>query len=144
MVNKKNLLGILVIMLVFGFSLTGCGELESGYTFEFKIAYSFSSFYDEYATLSKIEFINGKDGKDKVLKTQNVNLSSGKNTSVYKVSGFTKEKEGDADSHYYYIKLSLSNGSSYGFYGSAKDKEKLYLALTCGWVTSYLSLEPDW
>jgi len=43
MANKKTWLGILVMILVFGCSLTGCDEIEnnggggSDYTFEFKV-----------------------------------------------------------------------------------------------------------
>jgi hypothetical protein len=88
MVNKKNWLGILAIVLVFGMMVVGCDiptDDDGGYTFEFKIENNLNS------PITKIEFFNGNELYDPVLETQNVNILGGEISAIYKVSGFNKK-----------------------------------------------------
>ena len=103
MTNKKKWLGILVLVLVFGMTVVGCDNDSisdndsingsSGYTFEFKIRYSYTPIFSQ-GKLIKIEFINGSTSNAEVLATETVNLVGGDMTSVYRVSGFTNKEGG--------------------------------------------------
>jgi hypothetical protein len=123
MKNKRNWLGILVMVLVFGI-LTGCGEIENssgGYSFEFKVEKSSGGIG---TPITKIEFINGSSKNDPVLATETVHIGFGEMSSVYKVSGFNN-KNGD-DYRIFGINLTFENGGTYFKYGSATNKSKIH------------------
>jgi len=129
MVNKKFRLGIIVITLVFGLSLTGCDFMLPGdtYTLEFKVQNA-----GGMPTISKIEFINGSNESDPIIETKEVNLSNGQISNAYKVSGFTKQaKEWKEENqiHYFGVRVSYDSGGSDFRSSTAKDKSKILVSL---------------
>ena len=130
MANKKIWWGIFVIVLVFGFSLTGCDDLSNnnGYTFEFRIVNNSQGGYAR--TITNIEFINGSNKNAPVLQTETVNLKPREMSGIYKISGFT-EKEGK-DEYLFGIRFTTDstflNGTEFT-YSSAKNKSKIKVLL---------------
>jgi len=125
MVNKKNLAGILILVLVFGMMVIGCDDNLIGYTFEFRL--SCPNYLTTYGETTKIEFINGSNKDAPVIKTEMTNISSGETTSIYKVSGFTEKNEDNKC--IYGIKLTWRDEVSFK-YASAIDMSKILITLT--------------
>jgi hypothetical protein len=127
MKNQRLWLGILVMVLVFGFIFTGCDleELEGNYTFEFKVRNA------HVGVITEIQFLNGDNPGAPVLQTETVSLSRGDITGVYKISGFTKggvpSSEVD-DSHrynYFAIRIIYEDGTRCGGVSYAKNRSKI-------------------
>ena len=118
MVNKKNWFGMLVMVLVFGFFLNGCGEIDGGgYTFEFKVKNSDNI---QGRTITQIEIFNGSSQSAPVLLTETMNLTYNELSGVYKVSGFT-QKDGDSKC-FFGVRMTLGNGTTYWDYRSRENK----------------------
>jgi hypothetical protein len=123
MKNKKFFFGILIIVLVFGIFLTGCGEIENsggGYTFEFKV----ESDRDNTITITKVEFINGSSSDGQVLKTVTVQIGPGEWSDLYIVSGFTK-KEKEENERIFGVKVTYDGGDSQFIWATENDKVKV-------------------
>jgi len=125
MVNKKFLLGILVIVLVFGFIFTGCELFEDPeFTFEFKVTNG------HMGVITEIEFLNGDSPSAPVLQRETVHLSKGDITGVYKISGFTKEipsymETNPENYRYCAIRIIYEDGTRGGGVHHAKNKSKI-------------------
>jgi hypothetical protein len=96
MANKNFLIGILAMVLVFGMTVVGCDDgstdenvNDNGYTFEFKIKNHSSEYW---GNIIKVEFINGSEQSDPVLETHDVNIALGETSEIFKVSGFTNNR----------------------------------------------------
>jgi hypothetical protein len=141
MANKKFWLVILV--LVFGVLLTGCGELflDKGYTFEFKVINNMVVHEKNYIT--KIEFINGSTENAKILQTENINLPGHEVlSSLYKVSGFTETPKGlPDDNRYFGVRITLSSGETLfaHYYGHDKNKIRVEVERWISSATIYLN-----
>jgi hypothetical protein len=140
MANKKFCLGMLAMALVFGMTVIGCdidGPTDGGAkTLEFKVeTWSLS-----WATISKIEFINGSNSSDPVLAAETVQIAPGEMSNIYRVSGFTK-KEGDA--HIFGVKFTFESGSSaFKWSTTSKSKVKIHTFTTAGTVMEFS--EENW
>jgi hypothetical protein len=145
MANKKIYLGMSVMILAFGLFLTGCDEPNpgtDGYTFEFKVYFMDTGGDD--LTVKKIQFIDSYEKNGRVLKTENVSLSSGQTSSAYRVSGFSIKDASDGK-NYFYVNLILSDNSEYGGRGKAIDNAKILGTFWCGGIIEYVSFEAgDW
>jgi hypothetical protein len=123
MVNKRILLGILVMVLVLGLFLVGCGEIDDGssgsYAFEFKV----QNGHLNGGSITKVEFINGSNKNAPLLRTEVLDLTTSSELSaIYKVTGFT-EKDGD-DKRVFGVMVTY-NGNTYFGWGSAKNNAKI-------------------
>ena len=126
MANKKTVLGLLAMVLLFGMIIFGCeNDLtsnNSGYTFEFKLQNVSGS------PVTKIEFINGSSLTDSVLTTETIYLGSGEMTNVYRVSGFTKRHE--SNKNIYCVRLTWdyygTEVTGFNWY-SATDRSKILI-----------------
>jgi hypothetical protein len=125
MVNKRFWLGMLVMMLVFGFFFTGCELFEEPvFTFEFKVKNK------HMGKIIEIQFLNGDNPGAPVLKTEMVNLSENDITSVYKISGFTEKipswMETDSEKYRYCaIRIIYEDGTRGGGVHHAKNNSKI-------------------
>jgi hypothetical protein len=140
MVNKRFWLGILVIVLVFGFLLTGCEmeDLSGSYTFEFKVKYDYG-WTSNYITM--IEIFNGSSVNATKLATEDVNIALGSMSTVYTVSGFS-EKDG-SDKRIFGIKITYNNGDTHFNWSSWKNKGKILVKTSNFWDSSSFE-EGNW
>jgi hypothetical protein len=96
MTNKRNWLGLLAIVLIFGMTVVGCDipsdeDEVNGYTLNFKVQCDPYTFFNENSgAITKIEFLNGSNVEATVLATKEVNLKIGQ-SSIYEISGFTEK-----------------------------------------------------
>jgi hypothetical protein len=135
MAKKNWFFGTLVMVLALGFglALTGCKQnADDGdgrsYTFEFKVRNSVG-----ISAISKIEFINGTNDEAAVLATEEVNLTEGEMSNVYRVSGFS-EKDGDSK-RIFGVKITTPKGNTHFDYSSAKDGGKIAVSVSAPfWV----------
>jgi hypothetical protein len=138
MTNKRNWLGILALVLVFGMTVVGCDIFQdSGITIKF-IVVNNSDILN--MTITKIEFLNGNDDTAEVLQTESVNLSYGDEPLSYTVSGFTVKSFAE-DTYYCRVRVTLDNGETRATsFGIAKDNDKLTVEITDFnlWVRIYM------
>jgi hypothetical protein len=132
MANKKHWLGMAVLALLFGLVLVGCdlnlNPDSGGYTFEFKVRNAVG-----ISAIAKIEFINGTNDDAPILATEEVNLTEGEMSNVYRVSGFT-EKDGDGK-RIFGVKVTTPGGNTHFDYSSAKDGGKIAVSVSAPfWV----------
>jgi hypothetical protein len=124
MVNKKTWLGILVIMLIFGFLLTGCDmeDISSGYTFEFEVEHTSDV---QPFVIKQIEFLNGDNLQAPVLQTEMVSISSSHRSEIFKVSGFTKQYANNEEHRVCGVRVTYEDGSSYFGYSHGRNNTKV-------------------
>jgi hypothetical protein len=101
MTNKRNWLGMLVMVLVFGMTVVGCEEdllVDEGLTLTFEVYNKNSGSLFGYGggKVVKLEFINGNNLEAPIIKTETVNLSMGE-SATFKISGFTVKCDGRFD-----------------------------------------------
>jgi len=131
MTNKKNGLGILVMALVFGMTVLGCGEEKDkeskGYTFEFEVKNDNNFAFAGYGggKIVKLEFLNGDNPQAPVIRTEEVDLSSGQ-SAVFKVSGFTEKGFWGNDHRAYAIRFTYLDGTRGGGTDSSRNKSSIY------------------
>jgi len=134
MKKKKIWLGIPVMVLVFGFLLTGCDLFNDLFnpsnagTFEFRVSNLSMGAYVKWIT--EIEFINGSNENAPMLQKETITIKNDEMSGVYKVSGFTEKYENNA--YLYGIRLTLYNGSDSWTvfkYAHAADKSKILVVL---------------
>jgi len=133
MANKKNWLGILVMVLVFGITVLGCEQEENkekdkkskGYTFTFEVQnYNlFGQVGYGGGKIVKLEFLNGNNPEAPVIQTEEVDLSS-EQSATFKVSGFTEKGYWD-DKRFYAIRIFYADGTRGGGTDESRNNAKL-------------------
>jgi len=129
MENKKFKLGILLIILAFEMMLVGCNflEEENSSTIEFKIMHNRSTLS---GIIIKIEFFNGYNIGDPIIKTENVNIEYGRTSEIYKVSGFNKN-DGE-DRLFVKIILTFADGETVSGWSSVKKNKNILVSFYGG------------
>jgi len=125
MANKKNWLGMLIIVLVlvFGMSVVGCDDLgdeNEGYAFEFKVE---SYNYTVMPPMVNIEFFNGSTVNSSIISKQAIYINVGDLSDVIKVSGFTEKHEDKKN--IYGVRITYEDGQTHFRWGSAENKSKI-------------------
>jgi hypothetical protein len=131
MKNLKKIIGITAFVTVIGITMVSCPWIDpkyAGYTFTFEVLNDNLFAHQNYGggKITKIEFLNGTDGKAPVLQTETVELSSGK-SAVFTVSGFTEKGfYGFDDERAYALRITYADGTVGGNSDESKDKSKIH------------------
>jgi len=121
MANKKILLGMLVMVLVFGIMVVGCDTDSTfgDYTFEFRVQNSVG-----ISEIEKVEFYNGSSTSAPLLHTEVVNLLQGQMSRTIRISGFT-ERQGE-NARIYGVRVITPAGNSHFAFSSAENNAKIH------------------
>ena len=127
--GKKFCLGMLVIVLVFGFMTIGCDFFDDNSTVEFKIENNlyFGYIYIGMGPITKIEIFNGRNTGN-ILQTYYVNIPTGETSEIFKVSGFNNKPQGVEDRVVVGVELTFENNETlFGTYLKKKNIDEKIL-----------------
>jgi len=119
MSSKRNLVGMMVMALVFGVFFTGCetagdGDVHGntgGYTFEFRVENSHLGGLTPPVT--QIEIFNGPNTSSQLLASETFYIPRGQMSDIYRVSGFT-DRDG-SDKRIFGVRITFESYPIYGF-----------------------------